>query len=197
MNDGTQKRIEDIVVGDVLLDNNSVTGKFRLETAGSDIYNLNGIIVSNSHIVFCSVTKKWIPVSEHFQAVRIHNYTKPYLYCLNTTEKVIVVNNMVFTDWDEVYDESLVQLKAKYGIEQNADIHKRLDDGFNKYTIVQLLDGTNKQIHSIDIGDILEGGERVYGVVEISNSRYHLLTDVETFTIDQTKYYDYNAFIDK
>ena len=58
MNDGTERKIIDIQVGDVLMDNNEVTACFKLITRGSVMYKLGNVIVSDSHIV--NYNNKWI-----------------------------------------------------------------------------------------------------------------------------------------
>jgi hypothetical protein len=167
MNDGTLKKIIDIETGDILSNNNVVTAKIKVTTEGSDIYELDNIIVSDSHIV--KYGNIWIPVSSHPDAVKCESYNEPFLYCLNTTHKIIKIDNQIFTDWDEIYDETLNQVLNNkiIPIKCRKDIHKYLDCGFAKSTRVKLLNGTYKDINKIDINDVLENGEIVYGVVEI------------------------------
>jgi hypothetical protein len=43
MNDGTKKKISEIQIGDLLFQNNEVTGVIKVQTSGSTIYNLNNI----------------------------------------------------------------------------------------------------------------------------------------------------------
>ena len=76
MNDGTQKKIIDIQTGDILSNNNVVTAKFKVTTEGSDIYELDDIIVSDSHIV--KYNNIWIPVSKHPYAVKCESYNEPF-----------------------------------------------------------------------------------------------------------------------
>jgi len=164
MNDGTTKRIVDIQVGDILSDSNVVTAKFKLSSFGSEMYSLNDVIVSHSHTVYYK--DKWIPMSNHPDAVKIVNYTEPYIYCLNTSSKEIIINGMHFVDWDEIYtDEHIDNLRthAKF----NGSIHTEMDSGFIGNAKIVLNDGTSKEIRNIQIGDILQHGERVYGLVEI------------------------------
>ena len=104
MNDGEKKTIEEINIGDILENNVGVTAKFKLDSRNSKMYNLNGIIVSNSHLVLYNGL--WLRVSEHPHAILIDNYTEPYLYCLNTSSKTIILNNIVFTDWDEISNKN-------------------------------------------------------------------------------------------
>jgi hypothetical protein len=170
MNDGNVKKISDITIGDLLFENNEVTAIIKVETTGSKIYNLNDVIVSDTHIV--KHNNKWIRVSQHPNSIPIENYTEPYLYCLNTTNKTIVINDTIFTDWDEIYDDDIVKIKNNSVIQINdlKDIHTYLDGGFDGSTKIQLKNGNQKEIKQIEIGDILEHGEIIYGIVEINGN---------------------------
>ena len=202
MDDGSTKKIIDIQVGDVLssssiANSNVVTAKLKLSAVGSTMYNLNGVIVSNSHTV--KHNNNWILVTEHPDAIKIDNYLEPYIYCLNTSHKQIIINEVCFADWDEIYKEEHIDnlrenagvlhhctfktppevgvlsdngnsyhaLKKCEGVSSH-DIHTTMDGGFSGNTVVQMKDGTTKEIHNVKIGDILQKGEEVYGVVEIN-----------------------------
>ena len=145
-----------------------MTAIIKVETKGSIMYKLNNVIVSDTHIV--KYNKKWIRVSEHPRAILIESYNEPYLYCLNTSSKTIVINNRIFTDWDEIYGNDIKKVINNNIIKINdlKDIHTYLDCGFNSLTKIKLQNGVYKEIKNIEIGDILENGEIVYGVVEIN-----------------------------
>lgn len=175
MNDGSYKTIFDIEIGNVLINNNKVTGKIKVETEGSEIYNLNGVIVSNSHIV--KYNDRWLPVSDHPESIKIDSYNEPFLYCLNTTSKIIVINDICFTDWDEIYNNDITKFnnllyikfnncKQKYTFKTD-DIHTYFDGGFIGSTLIKLKNGSTKMIQNIEVGDVLENDENVYGLVEI------------------------------
>jgi hypothetical protein len=186
MNNGVCKTISEIEVGEKIEGNNLITAKIVVETKGSVMYNLNGIIVSDSHLV--KYNNKWGRVDEHPHAVKIEQYSEPYLYCINVENKVIEINGNVFTDWDEIYDDELEKIKnvkiknvmfnsnktLNYSMDRlnvnNSDIHRYLDAGFEKNTQITLKNGVIKNIKNISIGDILENGERVYGCVEIDGA---------------------------
>jgi hypothetical protein len=256
MNDGTEKIIQNIAVGDVLANNNVVTGKIIVETKGSIMYKLDNIIVSNSHMI--KYLDKWITVAKHPKAKKNAYYQEPYLYCLNTSDKTILVNDYLFSDWDEITDKDIntIQQNSNYIFYEKHDIHKLLDGGFVENTEIKLKNGSIKCIKDIRIGDILENNEYVYGIVEIDGVNlneqytyylgnqiieggpnlticdknisiwttinlaqkndnclvkqinykkqkdkietklYHLLTNTDTFNVNQIKFYDYNASID-
>jgi len=168
MNDGYIKKITEIKVGDILIDNNEVTACIKVETKGSSLYNLDDIIVSDSHII--NYNGMWIPISKHPDAIKYAFYGEPYLYCLNTTKKIIEINGHIFTDWDEIYDRDINEIMKNsfISISKLYEIHTKLDSGFKGSTMIKLQSGTYREIKNISVGDILENGEKVYGIVEIN-----------------------------
>lgn len=167
MNDGTMRKIIDVQVGDVLINHNIVTAKIKVTREGSKMYLLNGVIVSDSHIV--KHNYQWMPVCHHPNAVRIYNYNEPFLYCLNTSNKRIEINDQIFTDWDDLYNKSLLNILNNniHPIKSFIDIHKYMDYGFSNKTKITLINQTCVNINEINVNDILENGEKVYGIVEI------------------------------
>ena len=186
MNNETCKTISELQVGEKVDGNHLITAKIVVETKGSVMYNLNDVIVSDSH--FVKYDNKWVRVDEHPLAVKIEQYNEPFLYCINTENKIIEINGNIFTDWDEIYDEELEKIKnvkiknvmfnfnktLNYSMDDlivnNLDIHKYLDGGFEKNTEVRMKNGVTKNINNVSIGDVLENGERVYGCVEIDGA---------------------------
>lgn len=196
--DRRQKFIEEIEPNDILIDGSIVTSKIKVTSKDLDMYNLNGIIVSESHIV--KYNDKWIPVKEHPEAHKIHYYSEPYLYCLNTSTKTIVLNDTIFTDWDEVYDSSLEYLLKYSSIQKPENISKVVDCGFEKDTKINLKN-EEKSIDKIIIGDILSTRGIVYGIVELKNNLgndklFNLLVSNGIFEIGTVIYSDYNKNID-
>jgi len=224
MNNGTLKKIQDVEVGDMLENKVMVTAKMKVDATDLRMFSINNIIVSESHIV--KYEDNWIAIRDHPLAIElsIGSYTEPYLYCLNTSSKEIIINDLVFTDWDEIYDEALD--KVIFAIPQNIfikdhlvqkeNIHKYLDVGFNSDMNIFLANNTKKQIKDICIGDVLSTKGIVYGIVEIDdfynkslvdsilgnnivktqNKLYHLLVSNKCFETDRKIIRDYNDKID-
>ena len=197
LDDGTFKHIEEIKPNDRLWDGSSVTAKMQVTSEGLKMYNLNGIIVSESHIV--NHNGNWIPVRDHPLAIKIMRYNEPYLYCINTTSKVIILNNTIFTDWDEIYDDNLdFILRHTY----NENIAQLIDKGFKQDTLIALKNG-EKKLKDIKIGDYLSTGGIVYGTVELNNTNlgnkdklYNLLVSNGLFKAENVVQPDYNENID-
>jgi hypothetical protein len=218
MKDGSYKKIIDIQPGDMLENNVMVTATMKVDASNLRMFMINNITVSESHVV--KYGDNWIHVKDHPDAVEldIETYKETYLYCLNTSSKEIIINDVVFTDWDEIYDESLNKvihnipqnLFCRNKKDQKENIHKYLDKGFDSDTNVYLLDNTRKPIKDINVGDVLSTKGVVYGIVEIENNcilgnntennietkMYHLLVSNKCFEIDGIIIRDYNDIID-
>lgn len=168
MDNGKYKPICEIAVGDMLDSQNKVTAVMKVETNGSTMYTLNGVIVSDTHMV--KYRNKWIRVAVHPNSVKYPgNYEEKYLYCVNTTSKTIPINGTLFSDWDEVFNEDILYVKNNMikPFSDTKDLHKYLDGGFDEDTKIELLSGMSKKISDINVGDVLKNGEKIYGVVEI------------------------------
>ena len=178
-------------------------------------------MVTGSHPVFY---KQWIKVHQHPNAKLLSKIIVNKVYCLNTTNKIIKLNNTLFRDWDEIRLENLKKLYPEY---KNTTLE--CENGLHKNTLVVLENGNTKPISEINIGDKLLNSN-VYGIVKIYakdvklyksnkiisskyalNSRhktplieneiylYHLLTDSKFFWIKGNKIQlirDYDSKID-
>lgn len=200
LSDGSFKYIEYINIGDILHDGSNVTAKIKVTSKFLDMFILDGTIVSETHVVNYNDT--WIHVSEHPNARKLMNYDEPYLFCLNTSSKTILINNTIFTDWDEIYEDSLDYILKYNSIEKTENISKNFDCGFKKDTNIKLYRENNEiPIYRVKIGDMLSTGGVVYGIVEINNDLgnerlIHLLVSNEQIQIGNTIHYDYNYNID-
>ena len=216
---GSFKNISQIKIGEVLKNKSIVTAILKLDATQEEMFILNGVIVSGSHPVMYN--NEWILVKQHPKRNSILNYNEHVIYCLNTTSKIIEINELIFSDWDEVFKKEATQLinllnnNNIFG-KTIKDIHKYYDTGFHKNTIVFLQNGYIKEIKDIQIGDILEGSIKVIGIVKINgmdlnnknnylecldekfkcNELYHLVTDQRFFWVNRKKYNHYNSCIE-
>jgi hypothetical protein len=199
MEDGSYKRIIDIEIGEKLFGGklfggNTVNTKIKVDASRSKMYVLENIIVSDSHLV--KFEREWIRVSKHPLARRLAFYEKKYLYCLNTSNKMIQIGDFCFSDWDEIVNcKSFCIQNAKSNcsisshkidrsnekwckkwediLMDNTYIHKFLNSGFHGNTPIMLKNKTEIPIRFIKIGDLLENGEKVIGVVELDGTFVH------------------------
>jgi len=215
MNNGSYKKIIDVDVGEVLHNCSTITAKMELDASNLQMFTLYDVIVSESHTV--KYNDVWIKVADHPDAVKIETYNEPFIYCLNTDTKEIIINETIFTDWDEIYDDELE--KVINAIPQNLftkdikiqkqNIHKYLDEGFEEDTIIYLYNGSKKQIKDVRVGDITSTRGIVYGIVEVLNDNilgnmdnnnetklYHLLVSNKFFETKGKIIRDYNDKID-
>jgi hypothetical protein len=208
---GETKKIKDLQLYDVLINKSIITTTIILDTKNETMYSLNNIIVSGEHPVLYN--NKWILIKEHPRSKIIKNYDKPYIYCVNTNNKLIELNHTIFSDWDEVYSnlnnikDFISKIKKNnnfYTFNSFNDIHLYLDKGFQEEQQVELFDGSSKKIMDIQINDKLINGEVVYGIVKLKNIfcleekinyLYSLLTDKGTFKINNEIIDDYNSCI--
>ena len=94
------------------------------------------------------------------------------VYCINTSNKTIKINNTIFGDYDELDKNEIDEIKTKcdkylpksFNL---GDIHKYLDGGFEENTSVEMFDGHSVKMKDIRVNDVLKYGERVVGIVEI------------------------------
>uniref|UniRef100_A0A6C0AZR2 Uncharacterized protein n=1 Tax=viral metagenome TaxID=1070528 RepID=A0A6C0AZR2_9ZZZZ len=174
MYNNESKYICNIKPGEILHDGSIVTGTMKLSSCYQKIYNLNNIIVSGCHRIYHD-TMDWIYVSDHPDAVEIFDYTENIIYCLNTDTNIIKINDMKFSDWDDLDDKEIEQIKQKCLFLPkniyNKDIHKYLNNGLEKNTLIRLKNNNIKKINNIEVNDILYNGEIVLGIIEI-DSKY-------------------------
>jgi hypothetical protein len=211
MNNGTFKKIINVNAGDILANNVKVTAKMKVDASDLRMFLLDNIIVSESHIV--KYQEKWMAVKDHPLATKLPKdvYDELFLYCLNTTSKEIVINNTIFTDWDEIYEDTLKTVIEAIPFtkdikEQKENIHKYFSKGFEGDTSVFLFNGSKKCIKDVEIGDKMSMRGIVYGIVEMDKGTilgnlekeklYHLLISNQIFETDGKLIRDYNDAID-
>jgi hypothetical protein len=214
----------DIRLGDVLSDGGIVTATLKLDARGVNMYDLNGVIVSARHAV--KHNDKWVFVCDHPQAKLLDRYNEPYIYCMNTTTKQFTINDTIFVDWDEIYDDVKLVLDKTYKNEHGVVptsldyIHEHYDGGFEEDVEILLESGDTCPINKIPVCLRLPDGVVVRGIVKIDKTRikntaniyknidkpnnlakntdvvYHLLTNKGYFYVGGKKVNDYNDYID-
>jgi len=187
MKDGTLKKISNVSVGDVLYYDDLVTAKIKVNAKNSIMYCLNNVIVSDTHLVHYK--GKWIRVVKHPDAIKIDTeYNEPYLYCLNTNSKTIYINNTLFSDWDELVGNNYIRFthgSVSNKVLKSSEIHQTFGSGISGNTQIKLQNEKVENIQSVKVGDILEKGDKVIGVIEIHgksiNKQYKYSLGKNTF----------------
>ncbi len=199
MEDGSKRLIMNVQVGDLLKGSGRVTAKIRVPSKDLKMYNINGVIISESHIM--KYDNKWIYSDEHPDAKLIENYNKEVLYCLNTTSKQIIINEMIFTDWDELYDEHLEYVLKYFKLNDTTELHKYINKGFKANSVVSL-HKKKKHIKDVKIFDKSGPNSLIYGIIEMEDLGnngeilYNLLATNEIIEINGSIYRDFNFGVD-
>ena len=110
MDDGTQKPVEDVDIGDEVKLGGFVfaTGKFLI----NNLYNYKGIEVSGSHMVL--EDDKWLRVEDSELATLVSE-DDTIVYVFGSENRRIVIDDVVFTDYFEVNEqEKLKQVGDSY-----------------------------------------------------------------------------------
>ena len=174
MSDGSEKRIADISVGDILLYDGRVISTMQVSTQEMDMYYIGGIIVSGSHAMY--VNGRWIYAYQHPAATRISKYYEPYVYCLNTESGAIHVDDLIFSDWNDLDDKEEEYIATKWDIPSEkmnpTELHTRFDTGYVDTTLVILANHSSKIISAVKPDDLLLGGNRVIAVVKMDGSNF-------------------------
>lgn len=182
----------------------TVTSVMKLSAEGETMYYIdNGLLVSGNHKIYNGELGDFIDVNDDYRFERYLNFKDEFIYCFNTTSKTIRLENHLFLDYDELSNSELTKIIYEYKKLlpkwdfKRASIHWVFDGGFNPLTEVAINDNTIKPIEEIKVGDILEEGNKVEGIVKIDNTigvfniktdKHNTLKDINANII----YYDKN-----
>jgi hypothetical protein len=161
--------IKDIKIGDIIVESQSrVTATFKFYSRGQPMVKLGSIIVSTNHYVLYNGIA--IKAEDHPDAIQIGpwNSDEP-LYCLNTSDNLIVIDNIQFLDYDETITGDKDTMNFIEGKVNSTYVNK--DYSFTEYgaaisehTRVATIDGI-KNASEINIGDKLITGSEVVGLI--------------------------------
>ena len=116
-NYGNLIKINKIKIGDTLFNKQKVTAVYRFLNLSGKQRVIENDYISDNHIVFCPITKRWTTVDKLFPKSENKNIKKPsYLCCLSVTGNKIYTEHNIYRDWDEIDDNSLeIKYKNKIG----------------------------------------------------------------------------------
>ncbi len=181
-------QIKDIKIGDILLPTKSrVTATFRFYSKGQPMVKLGDTIVSTNHYVY--YLGHPVKAGDHPEAKSLGSWiSNEPLYCLNTNDNKIPLNDYVFLDYDETSDGDMVTMnfiEGRVNGEKTDTLDKEYE--FTEYgaaidetTKIKTKEG-NKFAKDIKIGDKLVTGSEVVGLIrkevnEICNVNNKLIT---------------------
>jgi hypothetical protein len=161
--------IRDTKIGDVLLPTNSeVSATFRFYSKGQPMVKLGSTVVSTNHYVY--YLGKPIKAGDHplAEKIGIWNSEEP-LYCLNTNNNKIPVDNLIFLDYDETSEgdeDTMNYIENQINATNISKIYKFKEYGaaFDEDTSIKTINGL-KPAKDIKIGDKLVTGSEVVGII--------------------------------
>jgi hypothetical protein len=161
--------IKDIKIGDIIDSNSSkVTATFRFYSRGQPMVKLGSIIVSTNHYVM--YLGHPIKAGDHPEAIKINNWDSDEpLYCLNTSDNRIKIDDFEFLDYDETSDGDKSTMNYIQGRINSESIST--DYTFTEYSPAISEDSKIKTENGIKlagdvkIGDKLSTGSEVIGLI--------------------------------
>jgi len=169
LKDGIVKKMKDVKPGDILFDESYVTGVMKSTSANSEIYMLDGVLVTGNHLVY-HPQKGWMQAHCHPSSILCDSFREPFIYCISTSNKIININGNIFGDWDELEEYELEALRADRtnNLPDTLDrtqIHYYLETGLHPDTEICLEDGRSIPIKEVEVNDVLLFGEEVKTVI--------------------------------
>jgi len=190
MRAGKSRPIEEMKIGDVLVDEAVVTGVMKMSSRSQEVYDINGTRVTGRHRMF-HPELGLIQVSAHPSASRITDFREEYVYCVNTSNKRLGVGGEIYVDWDDLDPLDMYELEtqcSRAGFLADdlvaEDIHYYLETGVCKDSMVELDDGRSLPIQDIEVNDVLRFGETVLGVVKLDAQD---VVNVKEYCLDGTR----------
>lgn len=204
MRDGLYKKIKDITPGELLQDDNKVTACFKVKKF-DDMYDYNGVIVSGCHNVFHEGLWKEVKTLRGSKKIKnsVFGDNSDILYCLNTSSKFIIINDVIFSDWDDIDNDEMNKIYSNYNRKNKCNFSrnrcKSVDDNqyFTKFDLthkfeksftycekIKLYNGKYVNISDIEIGDILwsinkESKNEVIGLVKALRRNINNVNKIE------------------
>lgn len=165
--DGTLCSFKNLKIGDELKYDGKILSIMKLSACGETMYEYQNINVTGQHRIYIDKNKnklECIKICDDVRFEKIENKEK-YVYCVETEENSITIGNIVFTDWNDL-DEKDDEILHFSNCHENL-IHHKYSGGFDKNTMLELMDGECVKISNIEVNSFLRYGERVLGIVKI------------------------------
>ena len=179
LKNGRSKTIDTLSVGEEIEDGSIVEGVLRTVVQNEQMYSVNGILVSGSHLIWHEEEEEWIPVKD--LPFSMPSLQKPsHLVCLRTSTRKIVLRGwqgipFVFRDWEELplnlpEADSLWNYLVSKILQQEKEPHVPKEDPLcGPRCRVLLKTGEKVPLGMIRIGDTVysqKGFTKVLGIYE-------------------------------
>lgn len=164
LTNGNNVRMDELQLGDALLGGDIVEGMLRVSGDGVRLYELHGVRVSGTHKVLHDGV--WKYVRDHPEANLLDDGL-PELCCLITDTHRVMLNGMLFTDFEEVGEPE--QLRAIECMVWGAPVGETCAPGLHAGTPVVLADDRLVAIEDVKVGMELPGDDVVLGVVRVAS----------------------------
>ncbi len=190
MQDGTIKAIQDVVIGDVLENGVRVSSTFVFAGDRTPMVRIGEDVLSGQHRVYWNA--QWIPAAQHPAAVPTASI--PRLYCLNVEGHAFhTAAGLHVADYDESEDpQAIADVQRLAELHLNGGASASAADavavaagatadyalGFDSQADIQLATGAWKPVSALEIGDVLQGGATVCGLVKEHCSRVFKYGDI-------------------
>jgi hypothetical protein len=176
LNNGEQVNIEDLKLGMILKDGGEVLSLMKFKGDDVEMYEYDGVLVSGEHPVL--EDNEWMRIEDATKAKRAE-YNGKYIYCLETRENYIKINNTIYGDYIEIPDKTVNNNIQDIVIDyMNNKTFKKYNKKsttksynwcFYENTLIDMPDGKYMKIKDLNIGDKIKTGI-VTGLVK-TNSR--------------------------
>ncbi len=201
--DGRSVRASDLVPGDTLrpadpLDTcaNVVEAVVHVVAFHSAVYNLHGVLVSDSHWVFARPLRRWVRVAEHPDARYVRaGQPDERLVCIACRHKRFWLGADLYCDWDDLHGPALEHAESIVPRDAWAATFHR---GWSPNTLVKLHHERLAYLDTVRIGEQVWGGGLVYGTVALRDGRRHLLVTDGRIPLDRQRHTsDFNGALDQ
>ena len=152
------------------------------------LYSYGGIFVTGEHCVYENNEFKMV---KHCKNASLTNVITDYYYCIQTTKKYVMINNIKFGDWDDIDENDKLQLKKRYYLITDEELNNKFNSGIREDTQLELKNGNLIKIKNIKLGDILKDSNVVVGKVKVSSPK----KVTQYINKDGNSYFGYNLYL--
>lgn len=177
MSDGSAKSIQAVTLGD-LTQGGFVDAAFKFLVPKRTTHSYLGDVVTGTHPVFSTEHNDWRHVSDCRLSLQRDHKGQTVVYTFDASQRKIYTTNATYTDFNEI--EVYEPLAQKYyrdilkylnphieaGIYEESRMRSHAH-GFVAGTLVEMADGSEKDVEEVCIGDMTRGG-KVTGEMQYS-----------------------------